>query len=183
MVAASAPPTPALVVNYNIMQKNIDKMVQFARENNVNHRPHVKTHKCPIIAHMQLKAGCKGISVAKVGEAEVFAQSGIDDIFIANQVIDPTHIDRFAKLSKYIQISCAVDSKKNIMDIDRISLKNNTVVEVLLDINLGLGRSGVDPGESALKMANIIKNAKGLTLVGLFGYEGRCALPRRSLSH
>jgi D-serine deaminase-like pyridoxal phosphate-dependent protein len=165
-------PTPALVLNYNIMQKNIEKMAKFARENNVNHRPHVKTHKCPIIGHMQLKAGCKGITVAKVGEAEVFAQSGIDDIFIANQVIDPTHIDRLAKLSKYIQIRCAVDSKKNIMDLGRITLKNKAELEVLLDVNLGLGRSGVEPYEPALDMANFIKSCEGVKLVGLFGYEG-----------
>ena len=165
-------PTPALVINYDVMQKNIDTMVKFARENNVNHRPHVKTHKCPIIGHLQLKAGCKGISVAKVGEAEVFAQCGIDDIFIANQVIDPTHIDRLVKLSKYIKIRCAVDSRKNILDIGRISVKNNTEVEVFLDINLGLGRSGVDAGEPALEMANFIKKTEGLKLVGLFGYEG-----------
>jgi len=165
-------PTPALVLNYDIMQKNIETMAKFAKENNVNHRPHVKTHKCPIIAHKQLKAGCSGITVAKVGEAEIFAQSGIDDIFIANQVIDPTHIDRLAKLSKYIKIRCAVDSNKNVIDLQRIAEKNNTQLEVLLDVNLGLGRSGVESGEPALKMANFIKNNKSLELVGLFGYEG-----------
>ena len=165
-------PTPALVLNYDLMLKNIETMAEFVKENNVNHRPHVKTHKCPIIAHMQLKAGCKGITVAKVGEAEIFAQSGIDDIFIANQVIDPTHIDRLAKLSKYIKIRCAVDSQKNIMDLEKIAGKNNTTLEVLLDINLGLGRSGVEPGERALEMANFIKTTKNLELVGLFGYEG-----------
>ena len=165
-------PTPALVLNYNIMQENIETMAKFAKENNINHRPHVKTHKCPIIAHMQCKAGSKGITVAKVGEAEIFAQCGLDDILIANQVINPNHIDRLAKLSKYILVRCAVDSKKNILDLSQIALKNNTELEVLLDVNLGLGRSGVEPGESALEMANFIKNAKGVKLVGLMGYEG-----------
>jgi len=165
-------PTPALVLNYDIMQKNIETMAKFAIENNINHRPHVKTHKCPIIGHMQLKAGCKGITVAKVGEAEVFSQCGFDDIFIANQVIDPTHMDRLAKLSKYIKIRCAVDSKKNILELNRIALKNNATVEVFLDVNLGLGRSGVEPGDFALEMANFIKKTEKLELKGLFGYEG-----------
>ncbi len=165
-------PTPALVLNYDIMQKNIDVMAKFVRENDINHRPHVKTHKSPIIGRMQLKAGCKGITVAKVGEAEIFAQCGFDDIFIANQVIDPTHIDRLAKLSKYILIRCAVDSKKNILDLNRIALKNNTKLEVLLDVDLGLGRTGVKPGDTALDMANFIKKNESLKLVGLFGYEG-----------
>jgi D-serine deaminase-like pyridoxal phosphate-dependent protein len=165
-------PTPALVLNYNIMQENIEIMAKFARENKINHRPHVKTHKCPKVGHMQLKAGCKGITVAKVGEAEVFAHSGFEDIFIANQVIDPTHIDRLAKLSKYITIKCTVDSRKNILDLSRIASKNNTELQVLLDVNLGLGRSGVEPGESALEIARFIKNTEKVKLVGLFGYEG-----------
>jgi D-serine deaminase-like pyridoxal phosphate-dependent protein len=165
-------PTPALVLNYNIMRDNIDKMAKFAKEHNVNHRPHVKTHKCPIIGHMQLKAGCSGITVAKVGEAEIFTECGFDDILIANQVIDPTHIDRLAKLNKYIQIRCAVDTKKNIMDLSRVAAKNNTTLKVLLDVNLGLGRSGVEPGESALEMANFIKKTENIELVGLMGYEG-----------
>ncbi len=165
-------PTPALVLNYNVMKENIEKMAKFAKENNVNHRPHVKTHKCPIIGHIQLKAGSAGITVAKVGEAEIFVQCGFDDILIANQVIDPTHISRLAKLSKHILIRCAVDSKKNILDLSRIASKNNAELEVLLDVNLGLGRSGVDPGETSLEMANFIKKTEKLKLVGLFGYEG-----------
>jgi D-serine deaminase-like pyridoxal phosphate-dependent protein len=164
--------TPALVLDYNKMMENINTMAKFAKEHDINHRPHVKTHKCPIIAHLQLKAGCKGITVAKVGEAEVFAQSGIDDIFIANQVIVPNHIDRFAKLNKYIKISCAVDSQKNILDLSKIAAQNNTTLKVFLDINLGLGRSGVEPGEPALEMARFIEKTPNIDLVGLFGYEG-----------
>ncbi|TFG14953.1 MAG: hypothetical protein EU535_02500 [Promethearchaeota archaeon] len=165
-------PTPALVLNYNIMVENIQNMAKFAKEHNIDHRPHVKTHKCPIIAHMQIKAGCKGITVAKVGEAEVFAQTGLDDIFIANQVIVPNHIDRLAKLNKYIKIRCAVDSQKNILDLSNIAAKNNTTLNVFLDVNLGLGRSGVEPGEPALEMANFIKKTPNIELVGLMGYEG-----------
>ena len=164
--------TPALVLNYDKMMRNINTMANFAKENNVNHRPHVKTHKCPILAHMQIKAGCKGITVAKVGEAEIFAQSGIEDILIANQVIDLNHIDRLAKLNKYIKIRCAVDSQKNILDLSKIAVKNNTILKVFLDVNLGLGRSGVEPGESALEMAKFVKKTPNIELVGLMGYEG-----------
>ncbi|MFX0071980.1 MAG: alanine racemase [Candidatus Hermodarchaeota archaeon] len=164
--------TPALVLNYDIMMRNINTMANFTKENNINHRPHVKTHKCPIIAHKQIKAGCKGITVAKVGEAEIFAQSGIEDIFIANQVIDPNHIDRFAKLNKYIKIRCAVDSQKNILDLSKIAIKNNTVLKVFLDVNLGLGRSGVEPEEPALEIAEFVKKTPNIELVGLIGYEG-----------
>jgi D-serine deaminase-like pyridoxal phosphate-dependent protein len=166
-------PTPALVLNYDIMQKNIEIMAKFVKEIKVNLRPHLKTAKLPIIAHMILKAGgAKGIAVAKVGEAEVFVQSGINDILIANQVIDPEHIKRLVMLNKYALVRCAVDSKKNILDLSKSATEANIELEVLLEINLGLGRAGVDPGEPALELAKFIQETPGINLVGLQGYEG-----------
>jgi D-serine deaminase-like pyridoxal phosphate-dependent protein len=166
-------PTPALVLNYNIMQKNIELMAKFAKENKVNLRPHLKTAKLPIIAHMILKAGgAKGIAVAKVGEAEVFVQSGIDDVLIANQVIDPDHIRRLVLLNKYTSVKCAVDSRKNILDLSKFATEAKIELEVLLEINLGLGRAGVEPGEPALELAKFIKETPGVKLIGLQGYEG-----------
>lgn len=166
-------PTPALVLDYDLMSKNIDTMAKFAKENNVELRPHLKTAKLPIVAHMILKAGAaKGIAVAKVGEAEIFAQSGINDILVANQVIDPQHIRRLMLLNKYTRTRCAVDSKKNINDLSRYAEEANIDLEVLLEINLGLGRAGVDPGEPALELAKYIKETSRIHLVGLQGYEG-----------
>ncbi|MFX0056806.1 MAG: alanine racemase [Candidatus Hodarchaeota archaeon] len=166
-------PTPALVLNFDIMQKNIETMANFVKENKVNLRPHLKTAKLPIIAHMILKAGgAKGIAVAKVGEAEVFVQSGIDDILIANQVIDPDHIKRLIMLNRYALVRCAVDSKKNVLDLSKYATRANIELEVLMEINLGLGRAGVDPGEPALELAKFIQETPGVKLVGLQGYEG-----------
>ncbi|MFX1355660.1 MAG: alanine racemase [Promethearchaeota archaeon] len=166
-------PTPALVLNYDIMQKNIEIMAKFAKQNNVNLRPHLKTAKLPIIAHMILKAGgAKGITVAKVGEAEVFVQAGIDDILIANQVIDPDHIKRLVMLNKYASVKCAVDSKKNVLDLSKFATEAKIKLEVLLEINIGLGRAGVEPGEPALELANFIREKSGVKLIGLQGYEG-----------
>ncbi len=165
--------TPALVVDYDIMQKNIETMAKFAKENEVNLRPHLKTAKLPIVAHMILKAGgAQGIAVAKVGEAEIFVQSGIDDILIANQVIDPDHIKRLVMLNKYASIRCAVDSKQNVLGLSKHATRANLELEVLLEINLGLGRAGVEPGIPALEMARFIKKTPGVKLVGLQGYEG-----------
>jgi D-serine deaminase-like pyridoxal phosphate-dependent protein len=165
--------TPALVLNYDIMLKNIKKMSEFVKSTKVILRPHLKTAKMPIIAHMILKeGGARGIAVAKVGEAEVFAQSGIEDILIANQVIDPEHIKRLIRLNKYISARCAVDSKKNISDLSKYAIQSKNELEVLLEINLGLGRAGVEPGEPALEIAKFIRDAPGVKLVGLQGYEG-----------
>ena len=165
--------TPALILNYDVMIKNIKKMAKFVKGTKVKLRPHLKTAKMPIVAHLILKeGGANGIAVAKIGEAEIFAQSGIDDILIANQVIDPEHIKRLIMLNKYILVRCAVDSKKNILDLSKQAVQANMELEVLLEINLGLGRAGVDPGQPALEIADFIKNTPGVKLVGLQGYEG-----------
>jgi D-serine deaminase-like pyridoxal phosphate-dependent protein len=165
--------TPALVLNYDLMLKNIKTMANFVKDSGVNLRPHLKTAKMPIIAHMILKeGGAHGIAVAKVGEAEIFAQSGIDDILIANQVIDSEQIKRLVMLNKFVLVRCAVDSKKNIIDLGKYATHANIELEVLLEINLGLGRAGVEPGESALELAKFIRDTPGVKLVGLQGYEG-----------
>jgi len=165
--------TPALVLNYDTMLKNIKIMAKFVKNTGVNLRPHLKTAKMPIVAHLILKeGGANGIAVAKVGEAEIFAQSGIDDILIANQVIDVEHIKRLVMLNKYVLVRCAVDSKKNILDLSKYSTQANVELEVLLEIDLGLGRAGVDPGEPALELAKFIRDTPGIKLVGLQGYEG-----------
>ncbi|MBY9017654.1 MAG: alanine racemase [Candidatus Lokiarchaeota archaeon] len=165
--------TPALVLNYDAMLKNIKTMAKFVKDTGVNLRPHLKTAKMPIVAHMILKeGGANGIAVAKVGEAEIFAQSGIDDILIANQVIDAEHIKRLVMLNKYVLVRCAVDSRKNILDLSKQATKANVELEVLLEINLGLGRAGVEPGEPALELAKFIRDTPRVKLVGLQGYEG-----------
>lgn len=168
-------PTPALVLNYNIMEKNMKYVTQIAKETGVNLRQHVKTPKIPLVAHIQMRlAGeaAKGIAVAKVGEAEVYAQAGFYDILIANQVIVPNHIERLMRLNKITLTRCVVDSKKNILDLNKAAGDFNVQLEILLDIDLGMGRTGVKPGEPAVELAKFIKEQKNLKLVGLQGYEG-----------
>jgi len=170
--------TPALVINYDIMQKNIETMLKFTKENKVNLRPHTKTHKCPLIAkeHLEiakrLNAENKGICVARVGEAEIFAQHGFDDILIANQVIEPNQMKRLIELNKSSSVKVCVDYEKNIVDLNNLASKENVKMEVVMEVDVGLGRNGVQPGEPALKIANFIKKQPNLELIGLQGYEG-----------
>ena len=164
--------TPALIIDYNKMQKNIEKMARFAKENNVNLRPHVKTHKSPIIGRLQLEAGSSGICVARVGEAEIFAQSGFEDILIANQVIEINQIKRLIELNKKFLVRTCVDSEKNVEDLNEYALKEGIELEVVIEVDVGLGRNGVKPGESALEFAKFVRKKKGLKIVGLQGYEG-----------
>ncbi len=164
--------TPALIVDYKTLQRNITYMARFAKENKVKLRPHVKTHKCPLIAHMQLQAGAQGICVAKVSEAEIFAASGIKDILIANEVISPEKIDRLLNLNRYTTTMVAVDSRKNIEDLNHLARKRDQILKVLIDLNVGLNRTGVQPGEPALALAQLISQASHLELEGLQAYEG-----------
>ncbi|MFX1391176.1 MAG: alanine racemase [Promethearchaeota archaeon] len=165
-------PTPALILDYDKMLDNIEFMAKFAKEKNIKLRPHVKTHKCPKIGQLQLDAGANGICVARIGEAEIFAQNGFDDILVANQVIEINQIQRLVNLNKHTLVRVCADSEKNIFDLNKQALKEDVKLEVLIEVDIGLGRNGVKPGEPVLKLANFIKNQKGLKLVGLQGYEG-----------
>jgi D-serine deaminase-like pyridoxal phosphate-dependent protein len=133
---------------------------------------HAKTHKCPEIGKMQLDAGARGICVARVGEAEVFAKNGFDDILIANQVIELSQIKRLVELNKKSLVRVTVDSEKNVLDLNKIAFKNGVELEILLEIDVGLGRNGVKPLEPALNLAKFIKRQSNLKLIGLQGYEG-----------
>ena len=164
--------TPALVIDHEKLKSNIKKMARFASDNNVNLRPHVKTHKCPEIARMQVEAGAKGICVAKVAEAEVFVKHGFDDILIANQIIGLDKIERLVELNKKANVSVAVDSHKNVLDLNDIASKSNVNLEIVIDVDVGLGRTGVKNKQDILEIAEMIRDASNLTLKGLMGYEG-----------
>ena len=164
--------TPALIVDYDILQRNIRKMAEFTKNRGINLRPHVKTHKCPIIAHMQLAAGARGICVAKVSEAEVFAACGVNDILLANEVISPEKIQRVLNLNTFTRTMVIVDTKKNVEDLNQAANKRNVELEVLIDLNVGMDRSGVLPGDAALELAKLIEKSTHLKLHGLQAYEG-----------
>ncbi|MFX0101470.1 MAG: alanine racemase [Candidatus Hodarchaeota archaeon] len=164
--------TPSLIVHQEKMMRNIETMAKVARDGKVNLRPHVKTHKCPEIAKLQLEAGAGGICVAAVGEAEVFASHGCDDILIANQVVETHKMQRMIDLAGKVKLRACVDSVKNIKDLNALANKAGIKLEVLLDIDVGMGRTGVLPGAPSLEMANFVKDAPFLELVGFQVYEG-----------
>ena len=164
--------TPALIIDKRKLEKNIKTMAKFAKNNKINLRPHVKTHKCPIIARMQIEAGAKGITVAKVSEAEVFVKNGFNDILIANEIVSEEKIIKLLELAKENTISVAVDSIKNVKDLDRLSSKLQIELNILIDIDVGLCRTGIKPGEPALELAQLVSKAPMLNLKGIMGYEG-----------
>jgi D-serine deaminase-like pyridoxal phosphate-dependent protein len=157
-------PTPALCVELDTFERNLDRMHSFFRDLPCNVRPHVKAHKTPAIARLQQEAGGVGFCCATVSEAEVFAAHGFDDLLIANEVCDPNKVDRLADLSKRVTLTVAVDSRR------AADLLAGTDLRVLIDVNVGLPRCGVPP-EGAAELARVATRA-GLRVVGVMGYEG-----------
>lgn len=177
--------TPALCVDLDALERNIQRMADFfAGLQGPSHallRPHTKTHKTPQIAHKQIAAGAKGVTCAKVGEAEVMAAAGINDILIANQIIGATKIRRLMSLANQVKITVAVDSARNIAELSEIALQMRARIGVLVEVNTGLDRCGVDTPEEALALARLVLAARNLEFVGLQGYEGHTvSIPNRS---
>jgi len=165
--------TPVAVIDLDIMQKNISEMANIAKNSGVQLRPHVKTHKVPEIASMQLKAGANGIACAKLGEAEVMVDAiGVNDIFIANLIVGEQKIERLLKLSEKARISVGVDSVNVAQPISDSAKKRGVKIPVIIKVDTGLHRIGVPHGEPAVELAKKIDKMAGLVFGGIYTHEG-----------
>lgn len=164
--------TPALCLDIEAVEANIQRMADYFRDSPVRLRPHAKTHKCPTLARMQIVAGAIGITCAKLGEAEVMAAAGIKDILIANQVIGAGKITRLVNLAGYTEVMVAVDDATNVAELDAAARAKGVRLRVLVELNIGMNRCGVLPGEPALALARCVVASPGLRFEGLMGYEG-----------
>ena len=164
--------TPALLLDLEALDWNIATMSRCFREQGLAWRPHAKAFKCPAIAHQLRKAGAIGVTVAKVSEAEVMAAGGIDDILIAHLVVGPRKISRLAALQRQADVKVTVDHTDHIEPLARGAREAGVTIGVLVDIDLGMKRCGVDSPESALRLARQVAAADGLRFDGLMGYEG-----------
>ena len=164
--------TPSLIINREIMMDNIQFMQSFADKHNVALRPHTKTHKMPALAKLQVEAGAKGITVAKVGEAEVMADNGLNDIFIANQVVGEIKLNRIKKLAETIDISFGVDNIEQIEVIEKVFSDSNKPAQVLIEIEVGENRSGVIEEHDYIELVKYILNCSHVNLKGIFSHDG-----------
>jgi D-serine deaminase-like pyridoxal phosphate-dependent protein len=163
--------TPALLVDLDLMEANIARIASACREYGVAWRPHSKAHKTPEIAKMQIAAGAIGVTCAKVGEAEVMAQAGIRDILIANQIVGPIKIGRLVQLADRTDPVVCVDGIDNVDELDAAFRHANKRLRVVIEINIGMNRAGVDPGPPSVALAQEIARRPGLRCVGLAGWE------------
>jgi len=168
--------TPALIVDLPKLKSNIQKMADFFRDKPAKLRPHFKTPKTVEIARLELKAGARGITCAKVGEAEVLVKAGVRDVLIANEIVGAQKIERLIKLIKAgAEVKVAVDSAENVNQLSALAAKRKVKIGVLIDVNVGLPRCGVSP-EKAPELARLVSRSPGLKLRGIMGYEGHVVL-------
>ncbi|WP_427127865.1 D-TA family PLP-dependent enzyme (plasmid) [Priestia megaterium] len=164
--------TPALLIDRKIMMDNLSSMQKYADKYKVNLRPHTKTHKAPSLAKLQEEIGAKGITVAKVGEAEVMAKNGLKNIFIANEIVGKSKIERIRTLSETIDISFGIDSVYQVNEIEEVFEDAEKKAQVLVEIEVGEERSGVI-GESDFRtLLEAVKSCKNVELKGIFSHDG-----------
>lgn len=166
--------TPSLLLDADALRENIRTMSSFFATKRSRLRPHFKSHKCTRIAHMQLEAGAVGITCAKLGEAEVLADAGVKDILIANEIVGPIKINRLIALCARTNLMVAVDSVENVRMLSAMASAAGVTVRVLVEVDIGMGRCGVAPGQPALELARLVASLPGLKFEGLQGYEGHC---------
>jgi D-serine deaminase-like pyridoxal phosphate-dependent protein len=164
-------PTPALLVDLDAMESNLRTMANFFAGKPAKLRPHFKNHKAPMLAWRQLRMGAIGMTCATIREAEILVEHGVDNILIANEIAGEWKVDRFAELSHQAFILVAVDHPANIRDLGRAQRNSGVQLQVLVDVDSGLGRCGVRPRQAAVDLARLALS-EGLTVRGITGYEG-----------
>lgn len=167
-------PTPALVLDLDVAIANVRKMAAFLGRGPVGLRPHVKVHKSPDAAAIQIAHGAHGVSTATASEAAVMLRSGIEDVLIANQVVGEVMIDTVAELAGEGRVSVAVDDRANIHALGRAAERRGTEVGVLIEYDVGMGRSGARTLEELRQLIDAVSGERALRLHGLMGYEGHC---------
>ncbi len=165
-------PTPFLIIEEEIVRRNINRVHDYANRHRFAVRPHVKTHKSLCIAGMQIEAGAVGIAVAKVGEAEVMARLGNVDITVAYPAVGVARAERLAKLALKQNVSVAVDSEYVMDELADAAVRHNITIGILIMFDAGLHRCGIaDPGQ-IVKLAQYAETHSGLCYDGIQMYLG-----------
>jgi 3-hydroxy-D-aspartate aldolase len=164
--------TPALIVDLDAFEYNLDHMAALLAPTGVKLRAHAKTHKSPVIAKLQMARGAIGQCVQKVAEAEILAWGGIPDILVSNEVVGAAKLARLCALSRIAKVAVCVDDGAQISAIEAAAADAGTRMSVLVEIDVGAGRAGVDAGPDAVALAQRIAASKHLIFGGLQAYQG-----------
>ena len=168
--------TPILWVELDAMENNILTLAAHFASAGVQWRPHMKGIKIPAIAHKALAAGAIGVTCAKLGEAEVMAAAGISDILVANQIVGPHKIQRLVNLANYTDIKVAVDNAENVRELGQAARARGVTIGIVIDVDTGMHRTGVLPGQDVLALARLVNKTDGLCFLGVMAWEGHTLL-------
>jgi D-serine deaminase-like pyridoxal phosphate-dependent protein len=169
--------TPALLVDLERLERNIRDMADYCAGHGLSLRPHIKTHKNPAIAKMQIRAGACGITVAKPGEAAVMAAEGLDDILIAYPVVGSSKLERLVSLARDVRITVALDSLEVAQGISAAAVSAGVTIRVLAELDAGLRRCGVQGVDALVDLSRGIARLPGLEFLGFMFFPGHVAVP------
>jgi D-serine deaminase-like pyridoxal phosphate-dependent protein len=168
--------TPALILDLDLARRNLQFMAERMKTLPARLRPHIKVHKCAELARMQVQAGAIGVCTATVWEAIVMSRAGIQDVLIANQVGGSDKVRALALAARQGRLTVAVDDPRNCDELDRAVQAAGSRLEVLIEVDVGMGRGGVRSAEQAVALAQHLTQLPGLRFRGVQGYEGHCML-------
>ncbi len=164
--------TPSLLIHLDAFERNLDRLAADVCDAPVALRPHAKAHKCPDVARAQMDRGAVGLCCAKVGEAEAMVDGGVADVLVTNEVVSRPKLDRLAALAKQARIGVCVDSPETVAPLSAAATGAGAEIRVLVEVDVGQNRCGVEPGEAAVPLARAIDEAPGLRFGGLQAYHG-----------
>lgn len=166
--------TPQLIIDLDVLDKNLATMRN--RLNGKNLRIHFKSLKCANLAKYLVSKGERSFLCAKVNEAEILAESGIQDILIANQIIGEQKIARISSLSKQTKVVVCIDCEEHLLQLNHFAQKFNTSFNVLVEVDIGMNRCGTQPGKPTLDLVEKINRTTNIQFLGLQGYDGHLQL-------
>ena len=172
MISVNEIETPAVLVDLDILEKNLKHTAQLAADAGVKLRPHCKTHKSVWLAKKQMEYGASGITVAKLSEAEVMADGGITDILVAYPIVGKAKMDRLAGLMKRASIIVSTDSVVVAEGLSQLGLDLNQKVKLYVDVNSGLQRCGLEPGRETVELVKQMVMLPGIEMLGLMTHGG-----------
>ncbi len=168
--------TPALLVDLDRLKANLKRVGNYCSEHDIRLRPHVKTHKTPDIGRMQLDRGAVGLTVAKVGEAEIMVASGTPDLLVAYPVLGESKWARLMEVAKITNVTVALDNVESACGLARHGAFAGLEIGILVEADLGMRRCGLEPGDALLSLAKEVSTMRGLRLDGLMFYPGHVNL-------
>jgi D-serine deaminase-like pyridoxal phosphate-dependent protein len=169
--------TPAVVIDLDRVERNIARGQQLCDQAGIAHRPHIKTHKSPLLAKMQIAAGAKGITCQKLGEAEVMVEGGLDDILISYNLLGEEKMGRLGRLSARASIIVAADNPTVIAELPKAAAIAGRPLGVVIECDTGRKRAGVETAREAIALAGMVKGAAGLRFAGLLFYPTEKSWP------